>query len=93
MNNYNQIMDCPIEETKEPMDIPPLSAMTDQATCMAGEALQMAYRINQHLFGMGEPVNEKPSEPKCYRDVLEMQTVTLDKLCCELSKIMKGIGI
>ena len=92
MNNY-KTMECPMEEETMSVDIPPLSAMTDKATNMVVEALTMAYRINQHLFGVCEPSNEKANEPKCYRDVLEMQMVALDKLNYELSKIMKGIGI
>ena len=94
MNNTNyaiaNIPDFPVEE--KPM-IEPLSQMMGRANNLLEEALQMAYRVNDHMFGKGEPNNEKPCEPKCYRDVMEMHNINLERLCKELSQIMAYIGV
>lgn len=95
MNNTNfkttSIADFPIEE-KQPM-VKPLSEMMGEANRMLDEALQMAYAINSHMFGKGEPNIEKPCDPECYRDAMNIHVMNLQKLCGELSKIMISIGV
>ena len=93
-NNFKptaNIPDFPMEE-KIP-NVEPLSAIMGRANNLSKEALLMAYRINAHLFGKGEPQNEESCEPRCYRDVMEMHTINLEKLCKELSQIMQYIGV
>ena len=55
-------------------------------------ALQMAYRINLHLFGIGEPESENKAEPKCFRDVLCEELALLDKTTGKLLKLMEKLG-
>ena len=78
---------------EEPIETESLKNITAEISKMLIEALMMEYEINQNLFGFGEVANEKPSEPKCYRDELCLQAETLEKLCSELRKTMRGIGV
>lgn len=71
----------------------PLSGMMDQANNMAEEILIMAYKINSHMFGIGKPNEEKAASPQCFRDVLNNQLMTLDKVVAELASIMAALGV
>lgn len=73
-----------------PMDT--LTELMDIAAARAAEVLRMAYRINLHLFGMGEPEPENKAEPKCFRDVLCEELALLDKTTGELLKLMEKLG-
>lgn len=73
-----------------PMDT--LTELMDIAADRAADVLQMAYRINLHLFGMGEPEPENKAEPKCFRDVLCEELALLDKTTGELLKLMEKLG-
>lgn len=71
-----------------------ITALINETRCLINDALTMAYRLNQHLFGFGEPMNDaKQLEPKCYRDEVVLHTKLLKKLCDELSKTLREIGV
>ena len=89
---YNDEMKCcPQVDIKE--DIENVTQMTSEIKAMTVDALMMAYAINKHLFGKGEPDKENMGEPKCYRDELCLQGKFARKLCEELREIMRGIGV
>ena len=69
-----------------------LTELMDIAAARAGDVLQMAYRINLHLFGMGEPEPVNKTEPTCFRDVLCAEMALLDKTAEELAKLMEKLG-
>lgn len=69
-----------------------LTELMDIAAARAAEVLRMAYRINLHLFGIGEPESENKAEPKCFRDVLCEELALLDKTTGELLKLMEKLG-
>lgn len=69
-----------------------LTELMDIAAARAGDVLQMAYRINLHLFGMGEPEPDNKTEPRCFRDMLCAEMVLLNKTAEELAKLMEKLG-
>lgn len=69
-----------------------LTELMDIAAARAGDVLQMAYRINLHLFGMGEPEPDNTTEPTCFRDVLCAEMALLNKTAEELAKLMEKLG-
>lgn len=69
-----------------------LTELMDIAAARAGEVLQMAYRINLHLFGMGEPEPDDKTMPTCFRDVLCAEMALLDKTAEELAKLIEKLG-
>ena len=74
-----------------PMDT--LTELMDIAAARAGDVLQMAYRINLHLFGMGdEPEPDNKTAPTCFRDVLYAEMVLLNKTAEELAKLIEKLG-
>ena len=96
MNNYA----CEVGEKTEfnPMrevecNRPPLSALVDETSCMAGDALNKVYRVNQHLFNIGEPKVENMPEIKCFQDVVVRQAVVLKELNAALEVLMSKLGV
>ena len=88
---YNdEVKVCPVEE---PIKIESLKNITTEISKMLIDALMMEYEINRNLFGFDEAANGKPNEPKCYREELCLQAETLEKLCNELRKTMREIGV
>ena len=73
--------------------IEPLVAIVEDVRNGTETALQMAYRINEHLFGMGEPTKEEGMNPRCFRDVMVKQRQDISDLCDELAKIKERLGI
>lgn len=69
-----------------------LTELMDIAAARAGDVLQMAYRINLHLFGMGEPEPDNKTAPTCFRDVLCAEMVLLNKTAEELAKLIEKLG-
>ena len=69
-----------------------LTELMDIAAARAGDVLQMAYRINLHLFGMGEPETDDKTEPTCFRDVLCAEMDLLNKTAEELAKLIEKLG-
>lgn len=72
---------------------PPLSALMDETTCMAADALGMVYSIGQHMFCMDEPKKDDMPDIKCFRDVLVRQAITLKQLNEALNVIMDNLGV
>lgn len=70
-----------------------LTAMMDVANNLSEECLHMAHRLNEHMFGIGQPNGEPTGQPRCFRDLLSLQMGTLKKLRDELGQIMKEIGV
>ncbi len=74
----------------------PMANMTDlmkEVSIMTVDALRMSRRINGHLFGIGNPIDEKEADPKCFRDELEKTRSGLVETIDELSKICSMLGV
>lgn len=81
-------------ESCAPQHLENLAEMMDKGLALANEILIKAYRINEHMFGFGEPVKEsRQAAPKCFRDALSMQTETLKLTFDELVKISERLGV
>ena len=87
---HNEIMN---ECTCSPAPLSSLTEMLKQTHCIATDVLKMAYRINDHLFGIGNPCGEKASAPKCFRDELDQTHYDLMAAAEELAKICKQLGV
>ena len=59
---------------------------------MASDVLQMAYAINQHLFGKG-PVQSEGKEPKCFRDALKIHADLIGCVAEEMRNICDSLGV
>lgn len=70
-----------------------LTAMMDVANNLSEECLHMARRLNEHMFGIGQPNGEPTGQPRCFRDLLSLQMGTLKKLRDELGQMLKEIGV
>lgn len=95
MNYEARVENCVQTDDKKCVGAPPesLAQMMDEAARVAADVLQMAYRINLHLFGYGEPVNGKEkSAPKCFMDMLQMEMEILNNTREELNKLMDRLG-
>ena len=71
----------------------PLTAKMDEAFKLATEVLFISYKINECMFGIGNPNQCDEASPKCYMDVMEMHLETLRRLYDELSSISVKIGV
>ena len=69
-----------------------LAQTLNEATLMASDVLQMAYAINQHLFGK-EPVQSEGKEPKCFRDALKIHADLIGCVAEEMRKICDSLGV
>ena len=69
-----------------------LTELMDIAAARAGDVLQMAYRINLHLFGIEDHEPDDKTEPTCFRDVLCAEMALLNKTAEELAKLMEKLG-
>ena len=70
----------------------PLAQTLNDATLMASDVLQMAYAINQHLFGKG-PVQSEVKEPKCFRDALKIHADLIGCVAEEMRNICDSLGV
>lgn len=70
----------------------PLAQTLNDATIMASDVLQMAYAINQHLFGKG-PVQNEGKEAKCFRDALEIHADLIRCVAEEMRNICDSLGV
>ena len=78
----------------QPQQTENLAEMMNKGMALANEVLSRTYRINEHLFGFGEPIkDEKRPQPCCFRDVLSEQVTTLIHVYDELMKISERLGI
>ena len=92
VNGFRPIDNIPYGEAVEPM-IEPLSAMIGKTDKMANDILIMAYKINQHLFGICPPVKKEEFNPQCFRDVLGHHNEQLLMIYEELAKISELLGV
>ena len=70
-----------------------LSDMMQSTRMIADDVLRTARRINEHLFGIGVPCNEKEAEPKCLRDDLEKTRRDIKAALDELYQLCGLLGI
>ena len=90
--NYDNMTAIPCEdECIKPAEMP-LSQTLNDATLIASDVLQMAYAINQHLFGK-EPVNSEGKEPKCFRDALKIHADLIRCVAKEMRNICDSLGV
>ena len=69
-----------------------LTELMDIAAARAGDVLQMAYRINLHLFGTEDNELDDKTEPTCFSDVLCAEMALLNKTADELAKLIEKLG-
>ena len=69
-----------------------LAQTLNDATLMASDVLQMAYAINQHLFGE-ESVQSEGKEPKCFRDALKIHADLIRCVADEMRNICDSLGV
>ena len=69
-----------------------LAQTLNEATSMASDVLQMAYAINQHLFGKGS-VQSEGEEPKCFRDALKIHANLIRCVAEEMRNICDSLGV
>lgn len=90
--NYDNMTAVKCEgEGLNPAEIPLAQTLND-ATLMASDVLQMAYAINQHLFGIG-PVQSEGKEPKCFRDALKIHADLIGCVAEEMRAICDSLGV
>ena len=90
--NYDNMTAIPCEgEGIKPAEMPIAQTLND-ATLMTSDVLQMAYAINQHLFGKG-PVNSEGKEPKCFRDALKIHADLIRCVAEEMRAICDSLGV
>ena len=90
--NYDNMTAVKCEdECLNPVEMP-LAQTLDDATLMASDVLQMAYAINQHLFGKG-PVQSEVGEPKCFRDALKIHADLIRCVAEEMRNICDSLGV
>ena len=90
--NYDNMTAVPCEsEGLNPVEMPLAQTLND-ATLMASDVLQMAYAINQHLFGKGS-VQSKGEEPKCFRDALKIHADLIGCVAEEMRNICDSLGV
>ena len=70
----------------------PLAQTLNDATLMASDILQMAYAINQHLFGKGS-VQSEGEKPKCFRDALKIHADLIRCVAEEMRNICDSLGV
>ena len=90
--NYDNMTAVPCEsERLNPAEMPLAQTLND-ATVMASDILQMAYAINQHLFGK-EPVKSEGKESKCFRDALKIHADLIRCVAEEMRNICDSLGV
>ena len=92
-NDVNEVRPTNIPCGEEKSIVEPLSAMMGKADNFANDILVMAYKINQHLFGICPPVKKEEFNPQCFRDVLGHHNEQLLMICEELAKISELLGV
>lgn len=76
-----------------PVPVENLTDLMKETNRIAFDVLGMSRRINGHLFGIGNPGEEKKPEPKCFRDELTNANKTLLETAEELSRICCMLGV
>lgn len=90
--NYDNMTAVPCEGEGIKTAEFPLAQTLSEATLMASDILQMAYAINQHLFG-NEPVQSEGKEPKCFRDALKIHSDLIRCVAKEMRIICDSLGV
>ena len=90
--NYDNMTAIPCEGEGIKAAEMPLAKALNEATIMASDVLQMAYAINQHLFGKG-PVQSEWKEPKCFRDALKIHADLIRCVAEEMRNICDSLGV
>ena len=90
-NNFNETC-VPVNSDSE-KQILTLTAKMGEAHNLAYEALLITYKINEFMFGIGQPSQCDEASPKCYMDAMEIHLETLRKLYAQLSSISGTIGV
>lgn len=70
-----------------------LTSMMKETGAMAAEVLEMVHRIGGHLFGLGNPCEEKGGSPKCFLDELAKTRRELGAAVEELANLQILLGI
>ena len=76
-----------------PEPIEPLAEMMKATCSIASDALHLTRKINEHLFGIGNPCCEKEANPKCFREELVKTKCELLATVEELAKICALLGV
>lgn len=90
MNMYEDKNLCmPVKEAVEPIHEPiePMLATLDCVSMKIETALKLVYKINNRLFGLGEPERQVP-QPECVRDELMLDSARLSDIIAELEKLL-----
>ena len=90
--NYDNMKTAPCESGCSDLVEKTLAQTLNEATIMASDVLQMAYAINQHLFGKG-PIAKKDEEPKCFRDALNIHAYLIGCIAEEIKNICNSLGV
>ena len=90
--NYDNMKTAPCESGCSDLVEKTLAKTLNEATIMASDVLQMAYAINQHLFGKG-PVQSEGKEPKCFRDALKIHADLIRCVAEEMRNICDSLGV
>ena len=90
--NYDNMTAVKCEDECLKLDEKTLAQTLNDATLMASNVLQMAYAINQHLFGKG-PVQSEGKEPKCFRDALKIHADLIGCVAEEMRNICDSLGV
>ena len=70
----------------------PLTSMMDQANNMADQILTQVNRVKATMIFEGNPDKEN-NPPRCFRDAVCLQVLTLSKIETELVEIMQALGV
>ena len=95
--NYDMRNDtCGLPRGEEKRVDLPIANMTDmmrEVSAMTDDALSLSRKINGHLFGIGKPICEKETDPRCFRDELEKTRSELLQTIEELHNICSMLGM
>lgn len=92
--NY-ETCNCDTRGEAKCIDVP-MANMTDmmkEVSVMTADVLALSRKINAHLFGIGNPLCEKETDPRCFRDELEKTRCELVSTIEELHKICAMLGV
>ena len=90
--NYDNMTAVKCEDECLKLDEKTLAQTLNEATLMASEVLQMAYAINQHLFGKG-PIKSEGKEPKRLRDAPDIHANLIGCVADETTHTCDSLGV
>lgn len=77
----------------EPMPVEPMTAVLHEVSAMTSDLLNMARRVNGHLFGKGCIPADKETDPACFEEELKAVRMELLALAEEMNKMCCLIGV